>query len=238
MTDLRNANKPANTIRAYRGDLTAFAQHYDGDLAVMGVEPVRAFLSEIAGQAPATRKRKRASVAAFCRWAVRHERLEANPMDWVDTITVPKRLPRPAAAADVCRVLDVVCARRPRKDVPIDVLRDRVLFETAYVCGARQRGLRAVCRGLRPRPGQRARARAWQGRLGAHRALDDRGYVALVRLYLTAPATPPGRCSAPASTAPEVHCPTPPPTTGGRNTASQQESTSTSTSYATHTPPS
>src|SRR5262245_29749773 len=27
--------------------------------------------------------------------------------------------------------------RRPRKDVPLGVLRDRVLFETAYVCGAR-----------------------------------------------------------------------------------------------------
>ena len=32
-----------------------------------------AFLGEIAGQAPATRKRKRAAVASFCKWAVRHE---------------------------------------------------------------------------------------------------------------------------------------------------------------------
>ena len=34
-------------------------------------------------------------------------------------------------------MLDAICSRRPRKDVPVDVLRDRVLFETAYVCGAR-----------------------------------------------------------------------------------------------------
>ncbi|WP_280241656.1 hypothetical protein [Nocardia abscessus] len=55
---------------------------------------VRAFLSAIADLAPATRKRKRAAVAAFCRWAVRHDLLAANPMDKVDTITVPKTLPR------------------------------------------------------------------------------------------------------------------------------------------------
>ncbi|MEV6252747.1 hypothetical protein ACIHAX_15865 [Nocardia sp. NPDC051929] len=41
LTDLANANRPADTLRAYRGDLTAFAEHYDGDLAGMGVNPVR-----------------------------------------------------------------------------------------------------------------------------------------------------------------------------------------------------
>jgi integrase/recombinase XerC/integrase/recombinase XerD len=185
LTDLANANKPTNTLRAYRGDLTAFAKHYDGDLAVMGVEPVRAFLSEIASQSPATRKRKRAAVSAFCRWAVRHDRLAANPMDRVDTITVPKRLPRPAPADDVRRVLDVICARRPRKDVPIDVLRDRVLFETAYVCGARA----SEVRGLYVEDFDLAlddeHVRI-HGKGGSVRTvlLDDRGYVALLRLYL------------------------------------------------------
>ena len=58
-------------------------------------------------------------------------------MDRIDAIEVPRTLPRPAAAADVAAVLDGICSRRPRKDVPVGVLRDRVLFETAYVCGAR-----------------------------------------------------------------------------------------------------
>jgi integrase/recombinase XerD len=35
------------------------------------------------------------------------------------------------------KVFDVICTRRPRKDLPLARLRDRVLFETAYVCGAR-----------------------------------------------------------------------------------------------------
>ena len=131
LADLATANKPCNTIRTYRGDLIGFAAHHDGDIAGLSAAPVRAFLSEIAGQAPATRKRKRAAVASFCKWAVRHELLEASPIDRIDAIEVPRTLPRPAAAADVAAVLDAICSRRPRKDVPVDVLRDRVLFETA-----------------------------------------------------------------------------------------------------------
>src|SRR5215470_6489085 len=125
LTDLANANKPRNTIRAYRGDLTGFAAHHDGEIGELTAAPVRAFLGEIAGQAPATRKRKRAAVASFCKWAVRHELLAASPIDRIDAIEVPRTLPRPAAAADVAAVLEAICSRRPRTDVPVDVLRDR-----------------------------------------------------------------------------------------------------------------
>jgi Phage integrase, N-terminal SAM-like domain len=112
LTDLANASKPRNTIRAHRGDLTGFATHHDGDIAGLTAAPVRAFLGEIAGQAPATRKR--AAVASFCRWAVRHELLDASPMDHIDAIEVARTLPRPAAAADCAAVLDAICSRRPR----------------------------------------------------------------------------------------------------------------------------
>lgn len=67
LTDLANANRPANTLRAYRGDLTGFAEHVDGGIDAVTVAAVRGFLSAIADLAPATRKRKRAAVAAFCR---------------------------------------------------------------------------------------------------------------------------------------------------------------------------
>src|SRR6516165_9121536 len=185
LADLANANRPRNTIRAYRGDLIGFAAHHDGDIAGLSAAPGRAFLSEIAGQAPATRKRKRAAVASFCKWAVRHELLAASPIDRVDTIEVPRTLPRPAAAADVAAVLDAICSRRPRKDVPLDVLRDRVLFETAYVCGARASeacGMYVEDLDLRP-DDEHAHI---HGKGGTVRTvlLDDRGYVALLRLYL------------------------------------------------------
>jgi integrase/recombinase XerC/integrase/recombinase XerD len=185
LTDLANANKPHNTIRAYRGDLVAFAAHHDGEAGEITAAPVRAFLSEIVGQAPSTRKRKRAAVASFCRWAVRHDLLDASPMDRIDTVAVPRTLPRPAAADSVQAVLSQICSRRPRKDVPLDVLRDRVLFETAYTCGARASevcGMYVEDLDLRL-DDEHARV---HGKGGTVRTvlLDDRGYVALLRLYL------------------------------------------------------
>ena len=185
LTDLGNANSSAQTIRAYRGDLLQFAAHHDGEIGGLAAAPVRAYLAEIAGLAPSTRKRKRAAVASFCRWAVRHDLLAANPMDKIDTIKVPKALPRPAPAADVARVLAAICSRRPRKDVPPDRLRDRVLFETAYVCGARAAevcGLYVEDLDLRT-DDEHVRI---HGKGGTVRTvlLDDRGYVTLLRLYL------------------------------------------------------
>jgi integrase/recombinase XerC/integrase/recombinase XerD len=185
LTDLANANKPRNTIRAYRGDLIAFAAHHDGEIGGITAAPVRAFLAEIAGQAPSTRKRKRSAVASFCRWAVRHDLLGTSPMDKIGTVSVPKTLPRPAPSADVQAVLGAICSRRPRKDVPVDVLRDRVLFETAYTCGARASevcGMYVEDLDLRL-DDEHARV---HGKGGTVRTvlLDDRGYVALLRLYL------------------------------------------------------
>ena len=185
LADPANANKPRNTIRAYCGDLIAFAAHHDGDIDGITAAPVRAFLSEIAEQAPSTRRRKRAAVTSFCRWAVRHDLLDASPMDKIDTITVPKTLPRPAPAADVAAVLNAICSRRPRKDLPLDVLRDRVLFETAYTCGARASevcGMHVEDLDLRL-DDEHVRV---HGKGGTVRTilLDDRGYVALLKLYL------------------------------------------------------
>jgi integrase/recombinase XerD len=106
-------------------------------------------------------------------------------MDKIDTVKVPRTLPRPAAAADVTKVLAAICGRRPRKDIPLDRLRDRVLFETAYTCGARAAetcGLYVEDLDLRP-DDEHVRI---HGKGGTVRTvlLDDRGYVALLRLYL------------------------------------------------------
>ncbi|MDL4813170.1 tyrosine-type recombinase/integrase [Actinomadura opuntiae] len=186
LTDLDNAGASPHTIRAYRGDLVAFAAHIDGDVDQLSAAPVRAYLAEIAALTPSTRKRKRAAVASFCKWAVRHDLLAANPMDRIATIKVPKALPRPAPAADIAKVLGAICSRRPRKDLPLGRLRDRVLFETAYVCGARAAevcGLDVDDLDLRL-DDEHLRI---HGKGGTVRTvlLDDRGHVALLRLYLT-----------------------------------------------------
>jgi integrase/recombinase XerD len=185
LTDLGNANASTQTIRAYRGDLLQFAAHHDGQVGELSAAPVRAYLAEIGGLAPSTRKRKRAAVASFCRWAVRHDLLTANPMDKIDAIKVPKALPRPAPADSIARVLTAICSRRPRKDLPLDRLRDRVLFETAYTCGSRAAeacGLYVEDLDLRL-DDEHVRI---HGKGGTVRTvlLDDRGYVALLRLYL------------------------------------------------------
>jgi integrase/recombinase XerD len=182
LTDLSNANASGQTIRAYRGDLMQFAGHHDGEVGTLTARPVRAYLAEIEGLAPSSRKRKRAAVASFCKWAVRHDLLGANPMDKIDTVRVPKQLPRPAAAADVQKVLAVICSRRLRKDVALDRLRDRVLFETAYARAAEVCGLYVEDLDLRP-DDEHVRI---HGKGGTVRTvlLDDRGYVALLRLYL------------------------------------------------------
>ncbi len=185
LADLANANASAHTLRAYRGDLLQFCAHHDGETSELTAVPVRAYLAEIAELAPSTRKRKRAAVASFCRWAVRHDLLDANPMDKIDTIKVPKTLPRPAATADVAKVLARICSRRPRKDVPLDRLRDRVLFETAYVCGARAAEVCALyVEDLDLRPDDEHVRIHGKGGTVRTVLLDDRGYVALLKLYL------------------------------------------------------
>jgi integrase/recombinase XerD len=78
LADLKNADASAHTIRAYRGDLAQFAAYHDGEVGELTAKPVRAYLSEIAGLAPSTRKRKRAAVASFCKWAVRHETTDTS----------------------------------------------------------------------------------------------------------------------------------------------------------------
>ncbi|WP_235031033.1 tyrosine-type recombinase/integrase [Nonomuraea solani] len=182
LTDLANAGKSAHTRRAYRGDLIAFAAHHGEELGELTAAPVRAFLAELAELSPASRKRKRAAIASFAKWAVRHDLLAANPMDRIGTVKVPKNLPRPA---DVAKVLAVICSRRPRKETPLDRLRDRVLFETAYVCGARASevcGLYVEDLDLRL-DDEHVRI---HGKGGSVRTvlLDDRGYVTLLKLYL------------------------------------------------------
>ncbi|MFC6581404.1 tyrosine-type recombinase/integrase [Planomonospora parontospora] len=185
LTDLANAGASAHTRRAYRGDLIAFAAHHGEDLAELTAAPIRAFLAELADLSAASRKRKRAAVASFAKWAIRHDLLDANPMDRIDTVKVPKSLPRPAAAADVAKVLAVICSRRPRKDVPLDRLRDRVLFETAYVCGARASEVCGIyVEDLDLRLDDEHVRLCGKGGTVRTVLLDDRGYVALLRLYL------------------------------------------------------
>lgn len=91
--------------RPYRalGALIAFAAHHGEEIDALTAVPVRAFLAELAELSPASRERERAAIASFATWAVRHDLPQADPMDRIDTVKVPKSLPAPAAAADVIK---------------------------------------------------------------------------------------------------------------------------------------
>ncbi|MEU6785077.1 hypothetical protein ABZ912_38310 [Nonomuraea angiospora] len=156
-------------------------RHHGEEIAALTATPIRAYLADLSPSGR-KRKRKRAAVASFGKWAARHDLPQANPRDRIDTVKVPKTLPRPAAVADVAKVPAVICSRRSRKDLPLNRLRGRVLFETAYVCGPRAS---EVC-GLYV---EDLDLRLDDEHVGVHGKggsvlLDARGYVALLKLYL------------------------------------------------------
>ncbi|WP_256863008.1 tyrosine-type recombinase/integrase [Microbispora sp. GKU 823] len=82
-------------------------------------------------------------------------------------------------------MLNTICSPRPRKDVPLDRLRDPVLFGTIYRCGTRAAEacvLNVEDFDLRT-DDEHVRS---HGKGGTVRTvlLDDRDYVALLKLYL------------------------------------------------------
>ncbi|GAA4535392.1 hypothetical protein GCM10023192_31910 [Amycolatopsis samaneae] len=95
--------------------------------------------------------------------------------DWIATTTPP------ASARDIRRVLATVCAGRPHRNVPVELLRDRLVFETIQVTRARVPdvcGMDVENLDLRPED-EHARV----GSAGLVR-LDDPRYLILLKRYL------------------------------------------------------
>lgn len=80
LTDLTNSASSAHTVRAYRGDLVQFAAHVDGTASELTAAPVRAFLSDIAGLAPSTRRRRVAGPHGIVAAAVTLGRTPGRPL--------------------------------------------------------------------------------------------------------------------------------------------------------------
>ncbi len=80
------------------------------------------------GWAPATRGRRRASLASFFRWLTQNDLVEKNPMDKVESVVVPESLPRPVDT----EVMESILGRIPAK-----ATRDRALFTLVYETGVR-----------------------------------------------------------------------------------------------------
>lgn len=124
---LRSRQAPTNTLKAYRSDLACFARCVPAELGAVDVAAIRAFLGT--GEVgPATSRRRHAALRSFYRWLVREELVALNPMERVDAVEVPTRLPRPMAADQPEAVLAAI---------PTTATRDRALFNLLYETGMR-----------------------------------------------------------------------------------------------------
>ena len=127
----------ANTCRAYRRDLEAFAafaaaQGGVRDASAVDALTIRAYLGFLHKRnAKATMARKLSSLRSFFGHLVKHGAVASNPAETVLTPRQPRRVPTYLTVDDMFRLLDAIA-----DDNRFD-LRNRAIFETLYSCGLR-----------------------------------------------------------------------------------------------------
>jgi integrase/recombinase XerC len=132
---LRERNASAHTIRAYMGDLDAFAA-YVGARQWKAIDhiAIRGFLSHLydKGLSKTSVARALAAVRSLYRWLAQEGVVEQNSAKLVSTPRLPKKLPRVPTIEEVNSVLD---GKMP--EVASFPERDRLMLELLYGCGIR-----------------------------------------------------------------------------------------------------
>jgi integrase/recombinase XerD len=126
----------ANTLAAYRRDLTLFARWLDeasGRALVEASETdLRQYaLARHAGSAATSTNRRLTVFKRFFRWALRERLLDADPTLKLDSARQPLRVPKSLSEAQVEALLDA-----PDVETPLG-LRDRAMLELLYASGLR-----------------------------------------------------------------------------------------------------
>ena len=103
----------ANTIRAYRYDLSAAAASLTGPLVTITTGDIEAFLAARPDEQPSTTNRRRASLSRFFRWSQRQGFRVDNPAALIETKREEETLPRPIPAAPL-RAFDSAIAAAPQ----------------------------------------------------------------------------------------------------------------------------
>jgi integrase/recombinase XerC len=128
-------NASAHTIKAYTGDLDAFAA-YIGSRNWKAIDhiAIRGFLSHLydKGLSKTSVARALAAVRSLYRWLAQEGEVEQNPAKLVSTPRLPKKLPRVPTIEEVNAVLD---GKMP--EVAAFPERDRLMLELLYGCGIR-----------------------------------------------------------------------------------------------------
>jgi len=126
----------ANTLSAYRRDLTLFARWLGGRSGKALVDAsetdLRAYaLARHAGSAPTSTNRRLTVWKRFFRWALRERLLDADPTLKLDAARQPLRVPKSLSEAQVEALLAAPDSERPLG------LRDRAMLELLYASGLR-----------------------------------------------------------------------------------------------------
>jgi integrase/recombinase XerD len=126
----------ANTLAAYRRDLTLFADWLGRETGRTLVEASETDLRQYAlarhaGSAPTSTNRRLTVFKRFFRWAVRERIVEADPTLKLDSARQPLRVPKTLSEAQVEALLAA-----PDVETPLG-LRDRAMLELIYASGLR-----------------------------------------------------------------------------------------------------
>jgi len=132
---LRERNASPHTIKAYTGDLDAFAAYIGArDWKAIDHVAIRGFLSHLydQGLSKTSVARALAALRSLYRWLAQEGVVEQNPAKLVSTPRLPTKLPRVPTIEEVNSVLD---GQMP--EVASFPERDRLLLELLYGCGIR-----------------------------------------------------------------------------------------------------
>jgi integrase/recombinase XerD len=127
----------ANTLAAYRRDLSLYAAWLDAERDGQAIEASResdllAYIAERHAGSRATSANRRLTVfKRFFRWALRERVVEADPTLRLRNARQPLRVPKSLSEAQVEALLGA-----PDTDRPLG-LRDRAMLELLYACGLR-----------------------------------------------------------------------------------------------------
>ena len=129
---LRERNVSAHTIKAYTGDLDAFAAYVGSrNWKTIDHVAIRGFLSHLYDRGLSKTSVARA-VRSLYRWLAQEGVVEQNPAKLVSTPRLPAKLPRVPTIEEVNSVLD---GKMP--EAASFPERDRLLLELLYGCGIR-----------------------------------------------------------------------------------------------------
>jgi integrase/recombinase XerD len=133
---LSERGRAANTLAAYRRDLTAYAEWLHTRSLSLDTVTTPDLLALVAerrrrGNAPSTIARQLAAVRSLHRFLVNEERRHDDPTTDVEAVRIPAAIPKALGEADVNSLLAAVTG-----DDPV-ARRDRALLELLYGTGAR-----------------------------------------------------------------------------------------------------